>query len=642
MGEYQQLMAEKSEREQRRRAAQSEHTRIKQQLEAIQDCTNAILRAEEDRKVIDEQLPRASEVYESKCQDHKQAEAAMEQALADQATAWLTTELATRARRFADLVQLRSNLESRCRELERAASEADRLNDLLDSLRAPTKAQLMEIRNQMKSRDEAKLRLESSLIGLELKPITDTSVVVISGDQSGPVHLSAGGSTRVVGSPAVEIEIAGFGRVRATGPTGSATQYRQQYQQAVARLGQLMAPFGTNEEIRLEELTTQAESLKTELQSTRSRRDGLLLGKTTGELKSEQMQINEELDQIVQKQPGWFDSPPDVKMIEEEAHLAREGAETRVREAQRVLTLAQSALSAAESEGLDLQKRRDRCRAQIDEESRRLTLLKVDGKSEEERRKELNSTALDWDAQRAGIEKLDKALAAYAENPVERVLALENKSKTATQERDAARDRLLAEEAAVREASSFALYSALAEAGEKEEALKFSLASEEVRTEALKLLHETVRQSRSEAIAAIPEHVAGTAMSILHRIVGVQFPTVRLSEDLAISGVSPRSVAGIVPVADLSGGEKEQVAFAVRLALANQLASSERQLLVLDDSLAATDSVRFGRILEILAEAADQLQILVLTCHPERYAALAGASFHNFEEVLRPQATTAA
>ena len=198
------------------------------------------------------------------------------------------------------------------------------------------------------------------------------------------------------------------------------------------------------------------------------------------------------------------------------------------------------------------------------------------------------------------------------------------------------------EEAAVREASLSAPYSALAEASEEEEALKVALANEEIRTEALKLLRETVRQSRSDAIEAIPEHVATTAMSILQRIAGAEFPTVCLSEDLAISGVSPRSVTGVVPVADLSGGEKEQIAFAVRLALAKQLASSERQLLVLDDSLAATDAVRFGRILQILAESANQLQILVLTCHPDRYAALAGANFHNFEEVLRPQATTAA
>jgi uncharacterized protein YhaN len=642
MDEYQQLVAQKTEKEQRRRAAQSEHARITQQVEAIQGCVNAIAQTEEALKHIDEELPRASEVYESRGLDYGFAKAAMEQAIASQAAVWSRTELATSSRRFTDLVQLRGSLENRTKEVDQATSEIDRIREVLNSLVAPSREQLTEIRKQIRTRDEAKVRLESSLIALELEPLTDTSVVVVSGDQTGHMQLSAGRSTRVAGSPAVEIEIAGFGRVRATGPAGSATQYRREFQEAVARLGQLMAPFGAVDEIHLEGLTFQVETLMKELQSAEGWRDRLLHGKTVDELKSEQEQANAELEQILQKQPGWLDSMPNVKMIEEEARCAQKNSETQVREAQEALTLAQSALSAAEADRLDLKKQRDRCKTRIEDETRRFAALKADGKNEEDRRKELNDVALEWDAQRAGIERLEKALAAYAQNPEQRVLTLENQSKTVTKERDTARDRLLAEEAAVREASSFGLYSALAETGEKEDALKVSLASEEVRTEALKLLHETVRQSRSEAIAAIPEHVGATAMSILQTIVGTQFPTVRLSEDLAISGVSPRLVAGIVPVADLSGGEKEQVAFAVRLALAKQLASTERQLLVLDDSLAATDSVRFERILELLAEAANQLQILVLTCHPERYAALAGANFHNFEEVLRPQATTAA
>ncbi len=394
LGEYEQLVSQKTEREQRRRAAQSEHSRMKQLVEASQECAQAIVRAEEELRFVDQEFPRACEVVESRLQDHKLAEANMEQALANQASVWVSNELAKLGRRFTDLLQSRSNLGRRVEETNQAILDSNRLREALVSLRAPTREQLLEIRKQIRARDEAKLRLESSLIVLEVEPIADTSVVVISGDQTGPMRVTAGDSVRVAGSPAVEIEIANFGRVRATGPAGSAAQYRQLFEKAVSRLEQLTAPFGLNDETRLEELTTEAETLKRELQSAQSRQDGLLNGKTVDELKSEQTQINAELEQILQKQPSWLDSLPDVTRFEVEARRAQKDSEGQVRAAQEALTSAQLALSTATSDRLDLQKRCDRCKTEIQDQGRRLSILKADGKSDAERRKELIDRAL--------------------------------------------------------------------------------------------------------------------------------------------------------------------------------------------------------------------------------------------------------
>ncbi len=43
---------------------------------------------------------------------------------------------------------------------------------------------------------------------------------------------------------------------------------------------------------------------------------------------------------------------------------------------------------------------------------------------------------------------------------------------------------------------------------------------------------------------------------------------------------------------------------------------------MLDDVLNATDSGRHARILNLLEESSNHLQIIILTCHPERYRAL--------------------
>jgi uncharacterized protein YhaN len=68
--------------------------------------------------------------------------------------------------------------------------------------------------------------------------------------------------------------------------------------------------------------------------------------------------------------------------------------------------------------------------------------------------------------------------------------------------------------------------------------------------------------------------------------------------------------------------------------LGEVLAKDERQLVVLDDVLNATDTGRLARLLTVLEEAADCLQIVILTCHPERYRALEAATFFNLQEGL--------
>lgn len=99
--------------------------------------------------------------------------------------------------------------------------------------------------------------------------------------------------------------------------------------------------------------------------------------------------------------------------------------------------------------------------------------------------------------------------------------------------------------------------------------------------------------------------------------------------------VRPDRAVGPGLVKQMSGGEREQIYLAARLALADVLARGERQLVVLDDVLTATDAGRLARVMGVLEEAAQRLQVLVLTCHPERYRGLTGANFVDLEAVVR-------
>ncbi len=97
----------------------------------------------------------------------------------------------------------------------------------------------------------------------------------------------------------------------------------------------------------------------------------------------------------------------------------------------------------------------------------------------------------------------------------------------------------------------------------------------------------------------------------------------------------PEISGASVSIENVSGGEKEQIHLATRLALAKVLAKGERQLVILDDVLTSTDAGRLARVMNILEGGAQRLQILILTCHPERYRGLERANFIDLEAIVR-------
>jgi uncharacterized protein YhaN len=106
---------------------------------------------------------------------------------------------------------------------------------------------------------------------------------------------------------------------------------------------------------------------------------------------------------------------------------------------------------------------------------------------------------------------------------------------------------------------------------------------------------------------------------------------VTFQDSLVPGHVTPRAVEQSVELSHISGGEREQLYFAVRLALASTLSTEERQLLVLDDVFVYTDHSRLARITSVLEEIAERFQILLLTCHPERFGGLRDAKLFDVQ-----------
>ncbi|MCY3689370.1 MAG: metallophosphoesterase [Gammaproteobacteria bacterium] len=138
----------------------------------------------------------------------------------------------------------------------------------------------------------------------------------------------------------------------------------------------------------------------------------------------------------------------------------------------------------------------------------------------------------------------------------------------------------------------------------------------------LSLLLKTLRDAESKAKEA---HLA-PVLSKVRPYLESLFPGARIDidENLEISGLS-RGSGYSEQFQHLSMGTQEQVAVLVRLAFAKMLAEQGNPAtVVLDDALVFSDDQRMERMFDILNMAADDVQILILTCREQLFERLGG------------------
>lgn len=133
-----------------------------------------------------------------------------------------------------------------------------------------------------------------------------------------------------------------------------------------------------------------------------------------------------------------------------------------------------------------------------------------------------------------------------------------------------------------------------------------------------RVAHDLIEHRKQAATKAVLTPLENRLTSAFAELTGDTTRQVFLDERLQITGIG-RDRDSAYAFDQLSQGAKEQLLLCLRLAVAQELATDEPQVLILDDVLVNTDPVRQDRILDVLGTQAARLQILILTCHPDRY-----------------------
>jgi hypothetical protein len=161
------------------------------------------------------------------------------------------------------------------------------------------------------------------------------------------------------------------------------------------------------------------------------------------------------------------------------------------------------------------------------------------------------------------------------------------------------------------------LHDRLAEAEAELEQRRRNRQSIERRAAAARRLYETLDRCRAEARQAYVAPLR-TKIESLGRIVFGEDFSVELSDELRIVRRTVRGVT--VDFDQLSMGAREQLCVISRLACAAIVAPDGGGVpVILDDALGWSDSRRLERLGVVLGMAAQEAQVIVLTCVPERY-----------------------
>jgi DNA repair exonuclease SbcCD ATPase subunit len=518
-------------------------------------------------------------------------------------------------------------------ERELAAIRAQRAG-----LVAPTAKQLSALRKAETDVREASMRLEASLITLTFVAEETATLKTLAGDPEGSPLVEPGQRLVVRGSPETAIHIAGVGTVRATGPTTSADQLRRALAAAEAEYRKQATGWGSASLEELELALHNAQQVDQQIGNLQTRLTTLLGNRTVEQVRTELTLAQRAQGEIRARQAAWNDATPSPQALQREAERLEQLFRTQIDDAEAKVNAAQKSHSAA-AQQLSLQEAEIRTTlGRIANARQQLAQLTSDGCDDARRQAEYEKLLLQFDILKAKASQAEQQLQAFLTDPRKEALHLESEQAALRKQREAALVSLHREEALLEQLAGEAPYSAFADAEEAHAQLQCDLARERLHAEAIKLLHETLGAVQREAVQAVIEPIRRRAQQTLQRIAGGKFEGISFGDQLLPSGIQPQSAEQTtVSLDELSGGEREQVYFAVRLALADIAFRGRRELLVLDDVFVYTDMTRVARIVSILEEAAERFQIVLLTCHPERYRGISSARFFDLAELSREQ-----
>ena len=629
---YGKLMTERKHREEAVKTLKSEFERLNDRVQNIDKCARELKSMSEKlKKIEDEQLPEMRgkletlEKVQERIMEERKTQEEEEDKLSilelEKKEADVYVSMTENILHLEETIGSRRAAEKLKKELERERLEK----------KAPGAEEMRRIRSAFSELQKANSKLEALPVVLEITPSREISVRDMTSPSLEVHTLSPDEALAFEDTPEVVLEIESVGAFRAYAGSETSEGAREATDASRGRFLKLVEQYGTSD---MEELELRAEEAL-QLDRKIARQEGSLLsiggGKTLELLLEEREQSRKQRDKILVSRPEWEHTPPSPDSLEKLIDSLRSALKKTSDEYAKRFEVARRATENARLELQLLERDRKNLLEQKDTTSNRLEDMQRDGLSRTELLEKSNDLALQWEAAKAALKKTDEEIAKFGENPEEALLMIEAEEKRELSRLTELEHELIRLQTRLDVLQAASPFSAATVQAEEVEELAARIEKEERAAEAIRLLKTSFDICKKERQDALSAPLEQKTSAFLEKIFGRQGGKILLDDTLNPKAFRPTAKLNEVGLENLSGGEGEQLHFACRLSLAEVLSQKERQLVVFDDILMATDRSRLESIIGLLREM-DNLQILVLTCQPERFRSLEeDAQWFDFE-----------
>ena len=622
-------------------AANARYKQMRAEIDRIVETNNKKHSCEEALPRLEKAEAGARQLRDTRSLEAGAAQRAWECACQPTPEIQQTGERIERAAAFVQLDGERKAIRARLDRAEAAAKGRDALESEIAALNAPDLATWKAIQAAGRVFDEATLRTEALALRLEIVAETALTANVATGEPAGESCLAAGQTFLARGEGALTVVMPGIATIRVTGPSGDAAQWRAKQEEAGALLTALLEPFGVAAWRELEDRVHHRDRLAPLLAGAKAEYAAALGSDTLEELQANHCDLIASHDGTVAMEPSWAQQLPDLMALRADATALKLKSDVAQKQARTDWQEAERLRSAAENLAVAAAGTLAASRAAIAEARRTLAELEADGLTIAARQDQLTGRRRECESADEALLEIDRVLATLPADAPERAVEIRGCIAGLELTIQSAREAYQQDEAAARAILLQGPYTNLTAAEERVRQLEHDEAAETLRLNAIRKLKAAVEEAKAKALAGIAGPVETRATALLERISGRPLARVQLGEGMALRSIQPEGCSGNAPVDQMSAGEQEQIYFATRLALAEVLSETERQVLVLDDPLVNTDTNRLGRALELIAEKSGRLQFVILTCHPGRYIELPNTVSRSMDHLTSDLAATA-
>lgn len=562
------------------------------------------------------------------------------------------TDALDAARLDADVVEEARTLAMREALLERAGELVAAVRAARDGLpeRPVEREQALRVRALQDRWDAMRMQHAAGSPTLQVEAL-DSSVEVDLADEGGRASVLPGESERVCVAHDTTIEIPGRARLRiqlhqeALGRVAEINRVRRELDRELVDLGcasveevEQEAAGAERAHVALREATRDVEALLRPWGSALAAEavGGVLPSRLSDEVDERRRRLEDSRSERPETAEPLPADEAEARAGVDRAHAALRSARARARQAAADLTATQRQVGA-------LTTRLDRAEGHLEAQAARLEAAEAQ-LAEARRRVSDDALAAEVAGRAADVADLqrvaDSAAAAVAGADVAGVraalVAARREHARAARSRDEAHAELHHVSGQVELVAGEGRHELYDLAVADLEHAERELQAIDRRARAARHLLGTLTRHREAAHRAYVRPYTQALEDLGRRVYGEDF-AVTVDEQLSLTA---RTLQGTtVPFADLSGGAKEQLGILARLAVARLVDPAQGVPVVIDDALGYSDPERLEQMGHVLGAAAaggaghgavmgseaGDVQVILLTCTPERYAAIPGA-----------------